>query len=130
MDSMPPATATSYSPAWIALPASMTARIPEPQTLCTVTHGTLSGIPAPSDAWRAGAWPIPAWSTLPMITCSTSSGRTPARESAQRIAAEPRAGAGRDESLPRKLPIGVRTAERITSSFIGGGSYRAVEGSS
>jgi len=43
-----------------------------------------------------------------MITCSTSSGLTPARESAQRIADDPSAGAGRDESLPRKLPIGGR----------------------
>jgi hypothetical protein len=33
MDSMPPATATSYSPTWIALPTSITARMPEPQTL-------------------------------------------------------------------------------------------------
>ena len=46
MDSMPPATATSYSPAWIALPTSMTARMPEPQTLWTVTQGTVFGIPA------------------------------------------------------------------------------------
>ena len=55
MDSMPPATASSYSPAAIALDASMTARMPEPQTLWRVMHGTLSGIPAPSDACRAGA---------------------------------------------------------------------------
>ena len=123
IDSMPPATATSYSPAWIALPASMTARMPEPQTLWTVTHGTVFGMPAPSEAWRAGAWPDPAWRTLPKMTCSTSSGRTPARSSAPRMAAEPRAGAGRDESFPRNEPTGVRAAERMTMSFIGGGFY-------
>ena len=119
MDSMPPATATSYSPAWMALPASMTARMPEPQTLWTVTHGTVFGMPAPSEACRAGAWPMPAWRTLPMMTCSTSSGATPARSRAARMAAEPSAGAGREESLPRNEPTGVRAAERITRFFIG-----------
>src|SRR5262245_49493362 len=123
MDSIPPATATSYSPAWMAFDASMTARMPEPQTLWTVTQGTVFGMPAPSDAWRAGAWPIPAWRTLPRMTCSTSSGFTPERSSAARMAAEPRAGAGRDESFPRNEPTGVRAADRMTMSFIGGGFY-------
>ena len=73
----------------------MTARIPEPHTLWTVMQGTLSGIPAPSEAWRAGACPTPACSTLPITTCSISAAGTPALESAQRIAAEPSAGAGK-----------------------------------
>ncbi len=122
IDSMPPATATSYSPAAIALPTSMTARMPEPQTLCTVTQGTVFGMPAPSEAWRAGACPMPAWSTLPRTTCSMSWGPTPARSRAALIAMEPRAGAGSEDSLPRNDPIGVRTAERMTRFFIGADS--------
>ena len=121
IDSMPPATARSYSPAWIALPASMTARIPEPQTLWTVTHGTVFGTPALIEAWRAGAWPWPAWRTLPMMTCSTRSAGTRARSSPQRIAAAPSSLAERVDSLPRNEPIGVRTAERTTRFFMAGG---------
>src|SRR5688572_18958239 len=120
MDSMPPATAVSYSPARIAFAASMTARIPEPHTLETVTHGTEFGIPAPRDAWRAGACPTPAERTLPIRTCSTSPGEMPARSIAARIAADPRAGAGREDSFPRKEPTGVRAAERMTTSLTGG----------
>src|SRR6185369_901484 len=75
-----------------ALEASMTARIPDPQTLCSVMHGTESGIPAPSEAWRAGAWPMPACRTLPMITCSMSDGLTSAFSSAPLIATDPSAG--------------------------------------
>ncbi len=124
MDSIPPATATSYSPAWMALPTSITARMPEPHTLWTVTQGTVFGTPAPSEACRAGACPIPAWRTLPKTTCSTSPGATPARASAALMATDPRAGAGSEESLPRNEPTGVRAAERITRFFIGGGFYR------
>ena len=99
----------------------MTARIPEPQTLWTVTHGNAFGIPAPSEAWRAGACPCPACRTLPKTTCSTSpAGRRPARRAA-RIATDPRAGAGSEESFPRNEPTGVRAAERITRFFIGRG---------
>src|SRR5438477_8729297 len=102
----------------IALEASMTARMPEPQTLWRVMHGTDSGIPAPSEACRAGAWPMPAWSTFPMITCSTSAGATPAFSSAPRMAADPSAGAESDDSCPRNVPTGVRAAERMTMFFI------------
>src|SRR5262245_28929031 len=118
MDSMPPATASSYSPARMALDASMTARIPEPQTLCSVMQGTLTGIPAPRAAWRAGAWPMPAWRTLPRMTCSTDDASTPARSRAPRIAMDPSAGADREDSFPRKDPTGVRAAERMTVFFM------------
>src|SRR5262249_12679118 len=60
-----------------------------------------------------------------MMTCSTSSGRTPARLRAPRIAAAPSAGAGTEESLPRNEPIGVRAAERMTTSFIDRRFYRS-----
>ena len=55
IDSMPPATAISISPAAIARAAPITASRPDPHTLLTVTHGTEFGRPANSAAWRAGA---------------------------------------------------------------------------
>ncbi len=116
IDSIPPATARSYSPARMPLAASITARMPEPQTLWSVTHGTESGMPAPSDAWRAGACPIPAWSTFPKITASTSPAATPAAASAARIAVDPSCGAVIGDSEPRNEPIGVLDAERMTTS--------------
>ena len=78
IDSMPPVTITSWSPARIIWSAICTARIEEAQTLLIVSAGTSFGSPAPIAAWRAGAWPAPACSTWPMITYSTSSFSTPA----------------------------------------------------
>ena len=51
-----------------ALDPISTARIDEAQTLLIVSEGTSIGSPAPTAAWRAGAWPTAAWSTSPMIT--------------------------------------------------------------
>ena len=63
--------------------------MPEPQTLLTVTASAELGRPAPSAAWRAGAWPRPAGSTLPMNTLSTCSPEMPARSTAALTAAAP-----------------------------------------
>ena len=52
----------------------MTVFMPEPHILLTVVQGTDCGSPAPSAAWRAGAWPWPAGSTQPISTSLTSSG--------------------------------------------------------
>ena len=71
MDSMPPATATSRSPAridWSTMPAD---RMPEAQTLFTVSEETSFGMPPLIWAWRLGICPWPAWSTWPNTTCST-----------------------------------------------------------
>ena len=57
IDSMPPVTTTSTSPARIIESAISTARIEEAQTLFTVSDGTSIGIPAPTAAWRAGRLP-------------------------------------------------------------------------
>ena len=65
MDSMPPVTATSTSPARIAWSARPMARMPEAQTLLMVSDGTSRGIPALICAWRDGIWPWPACSTCP-----------------------------------------------------------------
>ena len=50
----------------------MMAFMPEPHILLMVVAGTPCGMPAPSAAWRAGAWPRPAGSTQPMMTSCTS----------------------------------------------------------
>ena len=78
----------------------MVAFMPEPHILLTVGQPASSGMPAPNEAWRAGAWPRPAESTQPMITSSTSSGDTEARSSAARIAAAPSSGAPASLSAP------------------------------
>ena len=67
---MPPATATSASPARISAAASMIALRPDPQTRLIVVALVVSGRPARSAAWRAGAWPAPACSTWPIRTSS------------------------------------------------------------
>ena len=54
MDSIPPATTISASPARIAWVASMTALSPDPQTMLMVSAPTAGGSQAPSPAWRAG----------------------------------------------------------------------------
>ena len=55
MDSIPPVTITSWSPARIIVSAIWTARIEEAQTLLIVSAGVSFGSPAPIAAWRAGA---------------------------------------------------------------------------
>ncbi len=68
IDSMPPATTISTSPARISWSAIAIALSPERQTLLMVIDGTLIGIPPATAASRAGFCPAPAWMTWPMIT--------------------------------------------------------------
>ena len=68
IDSMPPATTISTSPARISWSAIAIALSPERQTLLMVIDGTLIGIPPATAALRAGFWPAPARMTWPMIT--------------------------------------------------------------
>ena len=100
IDSMPPPSPTSRSPARIAESSSATARIPEAQTLLIVSELTDIGTPALAWAWREGIIPWPACSTVPITTCSTCSGSTPARSSAPAIATPPSTGASSGASPP------------------------------
>ncbi len=118
MLSMPPATITSAEPALIMSWAKMAACIPDPQTLLTVTASAEFGRPAPSAAWRAGAWPRPAGSTQPMNTLSTCSPLTPARSSAALIAVAPRSVAFTGARAPWKPPMGVRANEAMTMGSV------------
>ena len=109
---MPPATATSASPARISAAASMIALSPEPQTRLMVVAEVPSGRPALSSAWRAGACPTPACRTWPIRTSSiwAVAGSRPARSTAARMATPPSSVAGTVLSAPPNLPIGVRAA--------------------
>src|SRR5215831_15589649 len=115
MFSMPPATATLMLPREISWAAETMACAPEPQTRLTVSAGVVTGSPAWTAAWRAGFILVPAWTTLPMTTVSTSSGRMFARVTAAVIATEPRVGAGTSLSEPPKVPIAVRTGSAKTT---------------
>src|SRR5215472_11069460 len=114
MDSMPPATTISDSPRATACAASPTALRPEPQTLLMAIAETRESRPPRSAAWRAGFWPSPAWTSLPMMASSTCLGSRPARLTDSVTTLAPNSGAERGESPPINLPIGVRTALRMT----------------
>ena len=92
----------------------MAAFMPEPHILFTVVQPVASESPAPSAAWRAGAWPWPAGSTQPMSTSCTSSGFSFVRSTAARIAAAPSSDAAKLLSSPWNAPIGVRAAATMT----------------
>ena len=94
IDSMPPVTTSSTSPARIIESAISTARIDEAHTLLIVSAGVSIGRPAPTAAWRAGACPAPPCSTWPMIAYCGSCASIPARSSAARIAIAPSSVAG------------------------------------
>ncbi len=81
---MPPASATPVLPASNVSWASISAFMPEPHILFSVEHGVPRASPAPSTAWRAGAWPWPAASTQPSTASSTSSACRRARSTAAR----------------------------------------------
>ena len=70
MLSMPPATTISALSALSMSCANIIARIPEPHIFDSVTAPADCGRPAPSAAWRAGAWPWPAIRQLPISTSS------------------------------------------------------------
>src|SRR6516225_5929019 len=115
MFSMPPATATSILPSAISWAADTIAWAPEPQTRLTVSAGVVTGKPACTAACCAGFIFVPAWTTLPMTTVSTSSGRMPARATAAPIAVAPGVGAGTSLRLPPKVPIAVRAGSANTT---------------
>lgn len=75
------------------------------------------GHPAPRTTWRAGAWPTPAEMTWPMNASSMSVGWIPARDMAALAAAVPSWGAVREARPPWNFPMGVRAAERMTTSW-------------
>ena len=110
IDSTPPATTTSASPARTIWEASMIADIPEAHRRLTVRPGTESGYPASSQAIRATLrFSSPAPLALPRITSSTTPGSSiPARSRAARRVSAARSSGRTEESAPPYLPTGVR----------------------
>jgi len=92
---------------------------PEAHTLLIAVQGVFGEIPAPSAACRAGAWPVPACSTWPTYTSSTNSGERAILSNAARMAVLPKEVAVQVLNAPRKLPMGVRWADTITTECIG-----------
>src|SRR5262245_18233358 len=118
MFSMPPERIVFASPTLMVCVASLTAYSPEPHTLLMVSAPTLGCTPPWINAWRAGAWPSPAVSTLPRITSSTVSGSSLVRVRVSLITPAASLGAGIVERPPMKRPIGVRNAETMTARSI------------
>jgi hypothetical protein len=114
IDSMPPATITSYSPSRISWDASAMASRPDRQTLFTVSAGTSMAMPAATAACRAVICPAPACSTWPMITYCTRSGAIPARCRAPAIATPPRSLADLLARDPSRRPTGVLAPPTMT----------------
>src|SRR6185436_4303092 len=114
IDSMPPATTTVAEPALIRSWPSMIAFMPDPHTLLIVVQPTDFGMPAASEAWRAGAWPRLAGSTQPMMTSETSAPATPDCSSAALIAVAPSVVVGTPVNWPSMEPIAVRLAPAMT----------------
>src|SRR5256714_15482617 len=67
IDSIPPVTTISASPARIIESAISIARIDDAHTLLIVSAGVSLGGPPPIAAWRAGACPAPPCSTCPLM---------------------------------------------------------------
>ena len=116
MDSWPPATTTSTSPARSIRPPEITASRPDRQTLFTVMAGTVIGRPAATAVCFAGFCPAPAWTTWPMRTYSTSASAIPDRSRAAETAAAPSSGAVFEARLPSSRPWAVRAAPTMTTS--------------
>src|ERR1700749_5118905 len=114
MDSWPPATTTSNSPARMSWSASAMASMPEKHLFLMLSPAPPQPIPAATADCRAGIWPAPAVNTWPMITYSTSEAGTFAFSSAPLIAMAPRSLALKSFSEPISLPTGVRAPATIT----------------
>ena len=118
MLSIPPVTTRSDRPNCICCAPKAVAFMPEAHTLFTVTASVSYGMPANTAACRAGAWPTPAESTLPIYTSSMCAGSVPAAVQAARMASAPSRVAERVESRPISPPMGVLLADTMNTSFM------------
>jgi hypothetical protein len=75
----------------------------------------VSGTPPFIAACRAGAWPTPPLTTLPMMTSSMSPASMPARSTAARIAMPPQLRRAQRREPAQKRPMGVRAPLTITA---------------
>ena len=119
MISTPQASATSTVPDPTSELATFVACCDEPHCVSTVVAATDSGRPAVSHAVRATLKDCsPIWLTQPPTTWPTSAGSMPARSSAAFCATASSSAGWIVESPPPRLPTGVRTASRMTTSLM------------
>ena len=101
IDSTPPATTRSASPAAMARAPSITACSPEPHSRFTVAPGTSTGSPASSAAMRATLrLSSPAWLAQPRITSSMAAGSTRVRATSAAMAVAARSSGRTSASAP------------------------------
>ena len=118
MLSMPPATTISAEPAQQEVVGEHRGLHARAAHLVDRRRPADSGSPAPSAAWRAGAWPRPAGRRSPSRISSTLSASIPARSTAAEMARAPSARAGASFKSPRKPPSGVRAAPMMTMGSV------------
>src|SRR5437762_6607632 len=116
MDSMPPATIASASPAAIRYAASTIASSPEPQRRLTVNAGTRAGTPARSDATRATFTASGGCAMLPKTTSSRAAPSKPVRASTSTVTMRPRSWTGTSFNSVFAFAYGVRTPSTMTTS--------------
>jgi len=117
IDSTPPATTTSASPAAIICLAVMIAVSPLAQSRFTVKPGVVLGNPASRVAMRATLrLSSPAWLAAPSTTSSIASGSMPARRTASRTTSAARSSGRTWARPPAYRPMGVRTPSRMNAS--------------
>ena len=83
-----------------------------------VVQATVFGNPAKRAACLAGACPFPACTTFPIKTSSTKFGSKLILSKAPFMAMAPNLVAGTVDNDPIKLPIGVLTAETMTTFLL------------
>ena len=120
MDSRPPATSTSFSPAMMRCAASAIDCRPEEQKRLMVMPDVVTGRPARVAIKRATLPPVvPSGSDRPMMTSSTSAPSMPARCTACCTAWAPSVGPYVILNEPfQLLASGVRAVETITADVI------------
>src|SRR6187397_173570 len=116
MDSTPPATIASASPAAIMCCASTIDCSPDPQSRFTVNAGTRSGTPARSAATRATLTASGGCAMLPTMTSSSSAGSNPVRARSSAMTTRPRSAAPRFFSSVPAREYGVLSPSTTTTS--------------
>src|SRR5712692_9473682 len=128
MDSTPPATKISPSPAMIRCAAMAIVCSPDEQKRFTVAPATVTGQPARSAIWRAMLPPVaPSGVAQPISTSSTSAGSSLARSIACLTTWPPIVAPWVMFSAPRQdLARPVRAVETTTASFMRNAPARSI----
>src|ERR1700722_1907118 len=120
IDSAPPASMTSASPAAMARAALAMASIPDPQSRVPVARGPSTGRPASSTPIRATfRLSSPAWLAAPQYTSSIRAGSSHSLRASRALITSAVRWSGRTEaSEPLLLPTGVRHASTANTAVM------------